>query len=451
MKTKSIAALCALALAVCFSQSCLKNQVDYFDQSAAERLQAVLTQTRATLAKPQYGWRVEYFIGNVDQDRGGKNMTFQFGAKEDTVRVMTEELRDSSFTSYYRFTNDDGPVLSFDSFSPILHKYAIPSSSYYEARGGDYEFLIIKCTDEEVILKGKRSGKITKLYPLTEPADDYIERCYQLNRNFYVSSFKGTCGSTAVVGTIDVLNKQFTISEDIDQYSREEPETETVPYILTDTGLKFYEPLEFLGETYDAVSYSPADTSFTSGPSLNLKGHIPADWLPYEFFEGKYLFTHSDGSFTIELIPTEDRETYTVKGMSPKFDLFFSYDIVSGRIGLDAQFVAKLNTEEAYHERLGYVILVPLSTEGYLGTDDMNGMAAIWNGDTANPRYTWADKGLTPKFITESYLLRLYDLADGFVRNAEGSSMGPQTVAFTVSNNKEVKQITPLAMYKMNN
>ncbi len=451
MKTKHIFALCILALACCLSQSCLKSQVDYFDQSAAERLQAVLTKTRATLAKPEHGWRVEYFIGNVDQDRGGKNMTFQFGAVEDTVRVMTEELKDSSFTSYYRFTNDDGPVLSFDSFSPILHKYAIPSSSYYEARGGDYEFLIISCTDEEVVLKGKRSGKITKMYPLTEPADDYIERCYQLNKNFYVSSFKGTCGSTAVVGTIDVLNKQFTIAEDIDQYSSQEAKTETVPYILTDKGLKFYEPLEFLGQTYNDVTFTPADTSFVSGSTLNLKGHIPADWLPYEFFEGSYLLTHSDGSFAINLIANEDHETYTVKGMSPKFDLFFSYDIVSGRIGIDAQFVAKVNTEEAYHERLGYVIMVPVSTDGYLGTDDTYGMSAVWNGDKTNPRYTWADKGLAPKFITESYLLRLYDLADGFVRNADGTSMAPQTVAFTVSNNKEVKQITPQAMYKINN
>ena len=162
------------ALVILLVPSCLKDQVSYFDQSAAERLQAVQKKTRETLAKPRYGWRMEYFIGNVDFDFGGKNLTLEFGAEIDTVRVRTEEYKDSSFTSYYRFTNDDGPVLSFDSFSPILHKYAIPSSEYYESRGGDFEFLIISCKDEEVILKGKRSGKMCKMYPLEEPADQYI-------------------------------------------------------------------------------------------------------------------------------------------------------------------------------------------------------------------------------------------------------------------------------------
>lgn len=439
----------AAALALLLLPSCLKNQVDYFDQSAAERLQAVQKKTRETLAKPKYGWRMEYFIGNVDYDFGGKNMTLEFGAELDTVRVMTEEYKDSSFTSYYRFTNDDGPVLSFDSFSPLLHKYAIPSSTYYESRGGDFEFLIISCKDEEVVLKGKRSGKMCRLYPLAEPADQYIRRFYEFNKDFHVSSFTGTCGTTAVRGTIDVLNKQFTIQEDIDEYSRIEPVTETAPYILTENGLKFYEPITFKETVLEQITFQAADTSF-AGSDISLKGYIPKDWLPYDFFTGRYMFEHDGGLFEIELIPNPEEQTYTVKGMSPKFDVFFGYDIVAGRLILQAQFVAKLGTEEAYKERDGYVILVPLSTNGYLLGEDESGFAAVWNMDEAKPRYKWQDRGLTPKFVTESFMLRLYDLSEGFVRDKNGYSMGPSTVAFTASNGNESVQITPKAMYKLN-
>ena len=69
------------ALVILLVPSCLKDQVSYFDQSAAERLQAVQKKTRETLAKPRYGWRMEYFIGNVDFDFGGKHLTLEFGAR----------------------------------------------------------------------------------------------------------------------------------------------------------------------------------------------------------------------------------------------------------------------------------------------------------------------------------------------------------------------------------
>ena len=448
MKTKQIAIPFAAALLLLLVPSCLKDYVDYFDQSAAERLQAVQKKTRETLAKPKYGWRMEYFIGNVDYDFGGKNLTLQFGAELDTVRVMSEEYRDSSFTSYFRFTNDDGPVLSFDSFSPILHKYAIPSSSYYESRGGDFEFLIINCTDEEIVLKGKRSGKISKLYPLTEPADDFIDRMFDFNKAFYVGSFTGTCGTTAVRGKIDVLNKQFTIQEDLDEYGQIDPVLETSPYILTEKGIKFYEPVTFKETVLESIDFQPADTSF-SAPSLSLKGYIPKDWLPFEFFGGKYMLEHEEGMFTIELTPEPEELVYYVKGMSPDFDMFFGYDIVAGRLILQAQFVGKPGSMEALKEPLGYVIFVPLSTNGYLLGEDESGFMAVWNGNTEKPRYKWQDRGLTPKFITESFMLRLYDLSEGFVRDDAGYSMGPQTVTFTPSNGKKPTSIKPTNMTKM--
>ena len=40
------------------------------------------------------------------------------------------------------------------------------------------------------------------------------------------------------------------------------------------------------------ISFQPADTSFSAGSDLRLKGYIPKDWLPYEFFTGRYMFEH---------------------------------------------------------------------------------------------------------------------------------------------------------------
>lgn len=416
-------------LSILSLSSCLKDQRDFFQESSAERLQHRLDSVSRYLVSAPQGWRMEYFIGNVDQDRGGRNLSLEFNGEDNSVRVRSEEHRDSSYVSLWKLAEDDGPVLSFDSFNPLLHKYAVPSSTYYEARGGDFDFLIIRFSEKEIELKGKRSGKICKLYPLEEPAEDFINRMYDTDRAFYVSSFTGSIGGAPVTGEIDVRNRQFTITEVLEDEDAE-AQTETLPYILTENGLQFYKPTEFLGNTLDRMEYHPADTSFSAG-SVALKGYIPADWRPYSFFLGSYIFTHDGGSLSIDLIPEgEEEEYYRVKGLSDAFDLIFDYDIRSGRLNLSAQFVSQKDSPYAMMEGKDYILCVPLSTNGFFGTEGTYGYTAIWNMSEERPRFTWADKGLAPRFITEAFHLRLYNPSEGFVRDEAGYSVAPKENLF---------------------
>lgn len=425
--------------------SCLKDQRDLFQESSAVRLQQRLDSVATYLAAAPQGWRMEYFIGNVEQDRGGRNLSLEFNGEDNSVRVRSEEHRDSSFVSLYKLAEDDGPVLSFDSFNPLLHKYAVPSSSYYEARGGDFDFLIIRFNENEVELKGKRSGKTCRLYRLEEPAEDFINRMYDVDRSFYVSSFTGTIGGTPVTGEIDVRNRQFTVTEVLEDEDAE-ARTETLPYILTEKGLQFYKPTEFLGSTLDRMDYHPADTSFSAG-SVTLKGYIPADWLPYSFFAGTYIFTHDGGSISIELTPEgTEEEYYRVKGLSDTFDLLFDYDIRSGRLNLSAQFAAQKGTEFVLMEGKDYILGVPLSTSGFFGTEDTYGFTAIWNQSEERPRFTWADKGLAPRFITEAFYLRLYNPSEGFVRDESGYTVAPRENFFKGNSSS----LIPKSMSKAN-
>jgi len=430
-----------MSAVVVLASSCLKDQKDYFDKSSAERLQEVQENLRALLADNQYGWRIEYFIGNTEQDRGGKNLTLKFGKDLDTVCVRSEEFVDSSFTSHFKLTGDDGPVLSFDTYNGILHKYAVPSSSYYEARGGDFEFLIIDYSPEKIVLKGKRSGKTSVLYPLAEDAKTFTERLHQSDKAFYVSSFEGTLGSTAVKGEIDVRNRQFTITEKLDdEYA--DAETTTLPYILTEKGLQFYEPEEFLGTTLESLTYSAADTTF-SAAGVSLKGFIPKDWRPYEFFEGSYMFLHNDGMFQIELVPTEDQESYRANGFGTNFDIFMFYDIKTGRLNIEAQFVTAKGSDEVLQEGENYVIMAPLGESGYFGLDG-EGYSSAWNMREDRPVYVWENNGRNARFMSSELMLRLYNLTDGFVRDSQGYSMGPSVAKF----NGNKASLTPKSMQK---
>lgn len=437
---KRISLLLMIA-ALGLASSCLKDQQDYFDKSSAERLQEVQENLRALLAENQYGWRMEYFIGNTEQDRGGRNLTLKFGKDLDTVCVRSEEFVDSAFTSHFKLTGDDGPVLSFDTYNAILHKYAVPSSSYYEARGGDFEFLIIDFSSEKIVLKGKRSGKTSVLYPLNEEAETFTERIHQADKAFYVSSFNGMLGSTAVTGEIDVRNRQFTITEKMDdEYA--DAETKTLPYILTKDGLQFYKAEEFMGTTLETLVYTAADTTLTAN-GVSLKGFIPQDWRPYEFFEGSYMFLHNDGMFQIELIPQDDQESYRANGFGTNFDIFMFYDIKTGRLNIEAQFVTEKGKDTVLQEGDNYVIMAPLGESGFFGLDG-EGYSSAWNMREDRPVYVWENNGRNARFMSSELMLRLYNMTDGFVRDSQGYSMGPSVAKF----NGNKGSITPKSMQK---
>ena len=388
MNTRRMMAIGLAGLLALSAQSCLKSYVEYFDDSSASRLSTYLSDLDAMLGGEQYGWRMEYFVGNEDGDFGGINVAL-------------------------KFDNEKGEVTA-------------------EGRGGDYQFFIIGYDKENKVvnLKGKRNGKFCNLYPLSQPIADYNAKMFEINRNFYVSTFDGEIGGQKVTGDIDVRNHQFTAYE-MESYGTDKDgkplydiaNTITVPYILTEKGLSFYEPLKVFGTEIESMDFNfnlaQSDTTFRSASGVTFKGHIPADWLPYEFFAGTYSLMYGTTFGTgitingIELIPEEPGVNFRVKGMSSQFDLLMDYNIRTGRIELRYQAVLRPGLDEVVIDNDQYiVILLPWALGPDSGGLWMNpdlGMAAKWNGDRENPSFTWVDNGGSKRFSTTSFLLYYYD------------------------------------------
>ena len=442
MKNKRILTACLLGLVAFGAQSCLKSYVEYFDTSSAERLTAYLADLDQMLGGEQYGWRMEYFVGNEDGDFGGINVALKFDAEKGEVTAMSEEDETAAYTSHYVLTTDSGPVLSFDTHNKILHKYGTASSEYYEGRGGDYQFFIIGYDkDSKVVnLKGKRNGKLCTLYPLSEPIESFNAKMYNYSRNFYVSSFDGFIDGQKVTGDIDVNNRQFTAYE-MEVYGQDDKgnpkydiaETKTVPYIVTEKGIHFYEPLEIFGKTFEELGFNfdlaKTDTLLTSAVNnVSFKGHIPLDWLPYEFFEGDWTLTYSGSSrFNLSFIPMGDKQSYRVKGFSNQFDLVANYNIRKGRIELLAQYCRKPGTDDVVWEgedERYYVRLCAWENGGYLTFSTDVGMEAAlsvtygpdgkidMDATLARPTFNWIDNGGSKSIKTNSFLLYLYDTDD---------------------------------------
>jgi len=432
MKARTILTIGLAGLLGLSAQSCLKSYVEYFDESSSERLNAYLEGLGELLSGETYGWHMSYFIGNEDGEHGGINIALKFGSALDTVRAMSEEDATAAYTSHYVLTTDSGPVLSFDTHNPILHKYGTASSDYYEGQGGDFQFFIIGYDkDSKVIrLKGKRNGKLCEMTPLAEPMEQFNAKMYTINRNFYVSTFEGDIDGKKVTGDIDVRNREF-IAYEMEAYGTGEDgetlydiaNTVSVPYILTEKGLRFYEPLEVFGKSLEELDFifdlPQSDTTFRSAATgVTLKGSIPTDWLPYEFFEGTYSLTY--GSFgststinNIVLTPEEKGVNYRVKGLGRQFDLLMEYNIRTGRLELRFQAVLQPGSDEAIVDDDRYiVVLLPWELGPDSGGLWMNpdlGMATRWNGNRENPVFDWVDNGGAKRFATTSFLLFYYD------------------------------------------
>ena len=218
MKTKYIF---QVSLAACFAwalASCVQDEKEIFEKSASLRMNEALVNAKNVLTAAPNGW-VMYYYPEGDQIYGGYVHTMKFS--DDGEVTVRSELFEDSYTSRFSMLPDDGPVLSFDTNNYAFHYFATPSgdgknqygeSGRYQAYKGDFEFMIMKATPEEVVLNGKRTRNKIHMYPLTESPDALMEKVLDMSENLFVSSFTGTIGSDPATIYLSLGNRQATIT-----------------------------------------------------------------------------------------------------------------------------------------------------------------------------------------------------------------------------------------------
>ena len=171
---------------VATTTSCTSEVDDYFPQSASQRLAATTDRARQILRSAEYGWEFEYYPGS-DLAYGGMVYTVRFDSL--TATVGCSLIPDSTATSLYRLTNDNGPVLTFDSYNSLLHYFATPSTEEYEAKGGDFEFVIDSLSEDFISLYGKKTRNTMYLRRLTASPDEYAEKTISIFDHFVDSIY----------------------------------------------------------------------------------------------------------------------------------------------------------------------------------------------------------------------------------------------------------------------
>ena len=238
--------------------SCDNNTDLLFDESAAQRKTTAITEYNEALKSADQGWLFQYFPEET-QKYGGYNYVVKFN-QHDSVTVWSELMPDVTKPeiSFYDVISYGGPVLTFNTYNPLMHYFANPSAQEYLAKGGDYEFLIMSNEKDVMTVKGIKTGNTMHLIKMNEPVDVYLSKLKGNTDFIGQGSFDANVDGTEI--SVQEMNRNFTFS-----YSEnDEVKSVTAPYIVTETGLSFYEPVEIFGQTFQDFTLDKASYQLIS-------------------------------------------------------------------------------------------------------------------------------------------------------------------------------------------
>ena len=312
--------------------SCLFQQDDYFDKSSAERAAADVIKCSELLKSSPNGWLLEYYIGpNVPSG------------------VFIESL--------YQVVSEQSTMLTFDSYNELIHAFAAPAGSGNDANanmGGDYEFIIMDASDNQITLLGKKYGNTMTMtrMPVTTKWKEYIRGVNEIEENAYLYQFDIMAGGEKI-GYLKRDNYTLSFS------GKTETSSTTIPFVFTPNGLHFREPVIINGKKMQYFAWDNAFMTFTctdeSAQGVKLVSLYPEGYLYYHDLLGSYKFkckaltqpesgkeqTFESKEFDITISQNVENKSFNLSGLNVPISI--TYDRSSGKMIIPVQALGSIN------------------------------------------------------------------------------------------------------------
>lgn len=238
--------------------ACSNEDDSIFDQSAAERLEAGQKEYFQALCADGGTWAMEYF-SNVEEP--GYLFVLQF-EPDKSVTIHTDHKwignAYKSEKSLWDVINDNGNVLTFNSYNTLFHIFSTPeniegpyapkddNNEDVDEEGyghnGDYEFLLMENDGKNIRLRGKKRALYTYLRKLPSDVNiqDYLAKAKTMRTQFdarrfpnYVMTETATGAQYDITGLSDGVVSIVPLNS-TSPYSR----TVTQPCIITENGMR---------------------------------------------------------------------------------------------------------------------------------------------------------------------------------------------------------------------
>ena len=154
------------------------------------------------------------------------------------------------------------PTLAFDTRSNVLHHFITSTEYFRNARGGDFELLLMGQRGDSILLQGRKYGNQMSLVPMTTDPATEIAALQAMATKFQGKNFApvsiGTAGSVSFRLNPTYRQLEYTST------SGETTTTQKMAFAYTTEGLRFYEPITIGGVTISGFRLSSDGTSVTS-------------------------------------------------------------------------------------------------------------------------------------------------------------------------------------------
>lgn len=254
-------------------QSCLHDDKDLFDESAAERLEKATEETKQILESSESGWALQYYLGE-EYEGGGCTYLVKFKNGKADVSLDWADPSEVSHSSY-DVIKDQGPVLTFNTYNELMHYFAQPNSDG-TTNGGDFEFMVMNVTNDVIDLKGRTTGNKMRLVRLPEGTnwEDYLNSISEFEENMFGSYSLMVDGKKQGVLTFDSNTRQF-------EYVSGDSVDVTYPYCVTPNGVVMPESLVGNARSFTQVA---GDMNLTAseaadGKSVSLEPFFTPDYI----------------------------------------------------------------------------------------------------------------------------------------------------------------------------
>lgn len=256
---------------------------------AAIRTQQALSATVSTLEGHEGYWRLTYYP-DAKRAYGGYAMYVQF--KDGRVKAISE-LSTEETNSTYAVKNIDMPTLAFDTRSDILHHFITSTEYFRNARGGDFELLLMGQRGDSILLQGRKYRNLMSLVPIKGDPRQEITSIQQTTAKLQGKGLTPvTIGSA---GTVELrLHPTYRQLEFILPSGNDKEATKLqVAFRYTPEGLLFYEPISIGGVTLSGFRLS-ADTKQLTSIEGDVTTNVVA--LPFDLV-GKSFVAYMEDTF----------------------------------------------------------------------------------------------------------------------------------------------------------
>lgn len=264
----------AVALATLSLQSCLTDDKELFDESAANRIEAVVAADKQLLESATNGWQLHYYTGK-QYTGGGYTMFVKF---KDGKAYASSDIApaDSVATSSYDVIKDKGPVITFNTQNGIMHFLAQPYQNDVDGEQGDYEFVIMRTTTDSIFVQGKKWGNEMVF---TRVADDvnWEDQINKMHKVFYSMNWLYTVdGAENEQVTFDPSARRMYVGDNDDA---------GVPFYVTTDGIAFREAVKINGKELTSLHYDATTKKLSSTEAaLNMTAHFPEGYHDIDDF-----------------------------------------------------------------------------------------------------------------------------------------------------------------------